>query len=686
MPELGNEPPGQSASPCCSRLDFVLVTLVLAFAFLSASFVARNSDLWLHLATGRLIASGEYHFGSDPFAYTTADRYWANHSWFFDLGLYVAYGTLGGAGLVALKAIGVGIVAGLMLLTTRGRSPVWIAAACVMVGVLAMTPRLLLQPTVASYLLLAACLFCLHAGGRALALVPALIVLWVNVDVWFILGPLLVLCFGIGRLIDRDRASLPRWPWWVIPASFAASLVSPHHVFALALPMELSPAVWRSAFAVDPRFAGLFTSPWRWGSLGGSGGYNLACWAFFLLLGAGTASFVIDPRAARSWRLMVWLPFALLAAWQERLIPFFAIVAGPITALNLGEGLARSRCARCGRNTVLTATAVLSVLAWFGWTNGFGRSDRRPGWGIFVNPSLERATHGVAVWRESLAAPNEGRIFETHPDLSHYIAWFRPGERVFLDLRLDLFTNVAADYAALLRGVGLFPSNGSNEWEEVARRYRLNAILLHEPDFNRLSRTLGGIDNWEVARVDGAELLYVPKGSTGPRFDPDRIAFATDPELRPAGENNAVLLTPTPWWERLRDRGAVGSWEAAAARVYLQLLAGPRSSSPALALLAIHSARLGTEVDPRDPAAWLMLALAYESLGERTGESEAGARLTLLVEVRLVQLTTALVQAVLRDPDSSLAHQRLARIFDRRHVIDLAYSHTRESLRLLKRS
>src|SRR4051812_12543808 len=80
--------------------------LVLAFAFLAASFPARNSDLWLHLATGRLLARGEYTFGADPFAYTTSGVYWANHAWLFDLCLYAGLRLLGGGGLVALKALG----------------------------------------------------------------------------------------------------------------------------------------------------------------------------------------------------------------------------------------------------------------------------------------------------------------------------------------------------------------------------------------------------------------------------------------------------------------------------------------------------------------------------------------------------------------------------------------------------
>src|SRR5438270_700119 len=48
------------------RLDIILTITVLLYAFLAASFPARNSDLWMHLAAGRLIAAGNYHFGVDP--------------------------------------------------------------------------------------------------------------------------------------------------------------------------------------------------------------------------------------------------------------------------------------------------------------------------------------------------------------------------------------------------------------------------------------------------------------------------------------------------------------------------------------------------------------------------------------------------------------------------------------------
>src|SRR5262249_31827682 len=97
------------------QIDFFLALMVLTFGFLCASFVARNSDIWMHLASGRLLAQGNYRFGVDPFAYTTEGVYWTNHAWLFDLIAYGLYQTIGGVGLVLVKAAVVAVLAAFLL-------------------------------------------------------------------------------------------------------------------------------------------------------------------------------------------------------------------------------------------------------------------------------------------------------------------------------------------------------------------------------------------------------------------------------------------------------------------------------------------------------------------------------------------------------------------------------------------
>ena len=67
MTDTVGSPPAPAEAPRSLRsFDALLAVCVVLFAFLAASFPARNSDLWLHLAAGRLLAKGEYAFGSDP--------------------------------------------------------------------------------------------------------------------------------------------------------------------------------------------------------------------------------------------------------------------------------------------------------------------------------------------------------------------------------------------------------------------------------------------------------------------------------------------------------------------------------------------------------------------------------------------------------------------------------------------
>src|SRR5262249_12828400 len=141
--------------------DWVLAFGVLALAFLLASFGVRNSDFWMHLAAGRLLAEGSYSFGKDPFSFVGEDRTWVNHAWLFDWLLYLLYKSAGGPGVVIAKAVALAVTAGLLLLARKPGQSVFPGVICVGLALIASAPRLLLQPTAASYLFLAALMFLL---------------------------------------------------------------------------------------------------------------------------------------------------------------------------------------------------------------------------------------------------------------------------------------------------------------------------------------------------------------------------------------------------------------------------------------------------------------------------------------------------------------------------------------------
>jgi hypothetical protein len=649
----GSEP--NAPTPRAARADLVAVALVLAVAGVAASFVARNSDLWLHLATGRLLAHGEYRFGTDPFA--GAEPYWANHAWLWDLGAYGAFGAFGGSALVALKALAVVLTAALMFAACRPRVPLWVCSACVLLGVLAMAPRLLLQPAVASYLLLAGCLACL-SSGRAIRAVPVLIAVWVNLDSWFVLGPVLVVLFAL----DRERRAT--WPKWFVPAALLAWLANPHHAFALQLPMEVS--AWGGELATDPRFAALFAHPWRW-VLFESG--SPAAWAHALLLALGAASFVANPAARRSWRAPVWLAFAALGAWQARLVPFFAVVGAPVLASNVCEVWPARALARPGRLLVVLGSAALLALGWFGGLTGPQARDRGAAWAVHSEPGLERAALNLKEWR---AAHPKASALVTHPDLAHYLAWHAPEVGGFVDSRFQLFAPRAAEYLAHSRALGLVP--GDSAFTPRAP----DAVALYDPDGGRMANALA-VPSWKLHRVIGSAALLVPEPFADAGFDAERAAFGGATDLPVAGESEPAIGVEAGPWRRETGRG--GSWPADSAGVHLRA-----GDSGALALLAVRAARAGTEADPRDPIAWLHLGRAYLAVGSRGHERADGAGFAPLGQLRAAQATGALARAAALNPDLAAAHDALAQLYAGRHALDSALAHAREVARLVRRT
>ena len=200
-----------------TQRKLVLAILVPTVALLLAAFPARNSDAWLHLATGKLLAQGDLRFGVDPFAYTTAGIDWVNHSWLSDLLGYWVYLLGGGMGLVLLKALLIAAMGALLLALGWTKDSPGIPAACALLALVALAQGIPLHPICVSCLFLALTLWLLERARRPpkvaaanpfLRYVPLLVlcVLWVNLDAWFILGPLTIALYLAGEALLRSRA------------------------------------------------------------------------------------------------------------------------------------------------------------------------------------------------------------------------------------------------------------------------------------------------------------------------------------------------------------------------------------------------------------------------------------------------------------------------------------------------
>lgn len=566
-----------------TRLDGILVAVVLLLTFFLASFTATNSDFWLHLATGRLIANGQYRFGTDPFAYTTDSVPWINHTWLYDLGLYLIAGApdrgepaLHGAVLVVIKAAALTLLAGLLLLIRRPGQSLWIPAVCIALAVLAMSQRFILTPLFFTLLFLGLTLYLLASGAdrgpedttwttrKRLLLIP-LFALWVNLDDWFILGPVTVALYLIGETLQRffpfpeTTGQEPPRPRElgvlaiVLGAGVAACILNPFHVRAFAtLPNDLLLPLLPDNVREDALFQTAL-SPLDYAYLFNSDlGLNVVGLSYLVLglLGLGSFALCYSCMTWQWWRVVVWLAFLFLSLWQHRMIAFFAVVAGPITALNLQEYAARQFGTRprldgywvqwsiFGRIGTIVAAVLLVLLAWPGWLSPFhddARRTRRVSWEVWSDPSWRQAAEQLYQWRQDKVLTAQG--FHFLPDMAHYCAWFAPGEKGFFDNRVQLFVHTVPDFVDVRRTLGTAgdeqkskeTSEEGASWPRILRSagkpYHIDHVVVNSvAEATCMERLWLQSDEWVWLYGDGRTAIF---GWRDPERPADKDRFAS---------------------------------------------------------------------------------------------------------------------------------------------------------------
>lgn len=589
----GPAPTGPTTLPPSGFLvgfDWVLALGVLALGFLVSSFAVRNSDFWLHLAAGRLLAHGEYAFGTDPFSYVGADRVWVNHAWLYDWLLYEVFRLGGGAGVVIAKALAVAAAAGLVLTCRRpavrraeegspadvgapGGDPLFPAVVCAGLAVVAAAPRLLVQPTVGSVLCLSALIALLirmprPAGSwRFPVAIGCLFCLWANLDQWFFLGPAFLILYAVGQFLKPESGEDAGTVWKAVGVGLVACMVNPHHYRVWVLPAELADRSLAVTFEADPELSHLFHHAFSKGVLDFTAEKEnpVNLYAQVALVVLALAGFWFNRRHLSVGLVLVWAGGVALALAHLRAVPFLAFTAAPVAAVNLAAAARRwadtpmaPQRARLlhafrtgGRATVALIGALLIALSYPGWLQPFAQ-QRRWAWDVDPNPSMQHAAERIHAWRQAGALPPEARMLNLQPDFASYVAWFAPGEKTYFDFRLGFHEPEAVEYSRLRRALTARTEREKKadpfDLAEFLSRHGVAYAVTAHPN-RAANQTILGVllgeerapgrgPDWEVWDINGRAVIlgWLQQKTVGAaavarlRYDPLRVAYA---EARP---------------------------------------------------------------------------------------------------------------------------------------------------------
>ena len=479
-------------------IDVALAILVTILAFLLASYTARNSDIWRHLGTGRLLVQGQYPIGGDPLSFTGADRGWVNSNWIFDLLMYANYSLDDtGASLVVLKALVFAAAFAVLFLLRRPEQSLWPWAMVIALGAVACGSLASLRPMVFGMLLQSVVLASIYRGNwlghkwRMPAILGGISWIWACTDSFFLLGPFTILLVLVGEMVQSRFAtgqaeSNPNDdPFWSAPPQKAlcralllsvvgillnpmflgAVVRSPLDAFGQLLPFELTFG-WTESFAQDPNLFPMILSPLSplyFDSI--DRGANIPGYAAAALVVIGGLLLGGGKTRLRATHILIWFGYVGLALINFRFIPLAVIMAIPLAAAHL-NGLFRFRLQTVvdpTTKTILTLSGVGRIVSIAlligliaatipGFLHVRGKLQtalqRRVSWGIEDDAGLSRGAKLLQQWREEGKLTPESRGLLSFHELGDYCAWHAPLEKVFINSRFRFHSSELVDLAS----------------------------------------------------------------------------------------------------------------------------------------------------------------------------------------------------------------------------------------------
>jgi hypothetical protein len=235
-----------------SRLAWIAAAAIVVLVLTVQPF--SNTDVWWHLALGRLITTSGIP-AHEPFSFLPAAHAWVGQQWLYEVTLAGLVGA-GGAGLASLvmglAAVAAVVLAALSIPRSARVAGPWLALSMVITG-LVLNSVVGVTSAVISVLGVAIVLFVISRWreGRTAAVwgLPPLFLLWANMDAGFAAGLLILLAsLLLIRAPGASRTENRRQLMIALGISVVAALANPvgPGIYASVLSGVFNPGVAQS--------------------------------------------------------------------------------------------------------------------------------------------------------------------------------------------------------------------------------------------------------------------------------------------------------------------------------------------------------------------------------------------------------------------------------------------------------
>ena len=188
---------------------FVLLFSLLA-VFLIHNFDSIGQDIGRHLKIGEIIWQTKEVPKVNLFSFTEPDFPFTNHHWLSEVIFFNIFSLFGFSGLILFKAFLVLAAFLLLFLAVKNLAKFWPILISFLLSVFIFISRTEARPEIFSFVILAFFLFAIFRAKYSnnyfyLWFLPILGLLWVNLHIYFFVGPFLMLSFLIDQAINRKN-------------------------------------------------------------------------------------------------------------------------------------------------------------------------------------------------------------------------------------------------------------------------------------------------------------------------------------------------------------------------------------------------------------------------------------------------------------------------------------------------
>ncbi|MGE5193683.1 MAG: hypothetical protein ACM3U2_14400 [Deltaproteobacteria bacterium] len=479
----------------------ILAVVVATIFWLYSRQPLYHTDLWGHLAYGRLIWETGSLPAREPFMPLARDVPLVDTAWLAQAGGFLVYSQWGPPAIQFLHALAIAVCCGILAqgVYRRTRSILWTIAGLGLFEALNWFQFQIVRPQMAG-LVCCAALLAMITGRRwhnyYWAAIPAMLALWANLHGSFIVGLGYLACAAAGRTVDvwrRARSlaaplrdSRVRRLFAVTALASLAVLLNPYGV---RLYSEVI------AFSRTPNLRALLE--WQMLDLGSTQGKIAVGVAVALVL-----ALTLSPRRVLAGELLALVVLGAAALWSARMLIWWTPVAAHALAIHAHEVWRRFLPAVSGesarrRSALWTSVAAGIVIAFIVATPLGTRivTGTTPDLARSVSPQTPL---GATAWLQE--HPPAGQVFNVY-EWGDYLVWAGPPHLgVFVTSQAHLVPpEVWRDYLAVIRV--------TSGWDEILNKYAVSTVVLDKQRRGALIAKLRINGAWSVVFEDEVAVI-----------------------------------------------------------------------------------------------------------------------------------------------------------------------------------